>query len=156
MAFKIVLPATAFVGSGGAILEPTPTPTMLAFPDSGSPLGTSVAFEIPSTYSGGTITVAILNAAAAATTGNFGFTSTFRRLIATDEIDDAFATAQTATEARGATADALEKTDITHTSSQIDGAVAGDQVQLRIGRDNAVGTNASGAAWVAYVIVSEA
>jgi hypothetical protein len=157
MAFELVLPAAAFKPEAtGAIIEASESPALLSLADSGSPLADSVPFTLPSTYGGGTITVRIVHAAAAATTGDFGFTAAWRRLIATDTLTDAYATAQSTTDARGGTANALENADITFTSAQIDGAVAGDEVQIQIGRDNTVGTNASGAAWIAYVIVSEA
>lgn len=158
MAFKLTLSGTAFYPQAtGAIIEPSQSPGLLSLADSGSPLADSIAINLPSTYGGGTITVRISHAAAAATTGYFGFTAAWRRFIAGDSLSDAYAAAQSVTHARGATADVLEDADITFTSAQIDGAVAGDEVQIQIGRDNSIGAgNASGAAWIAYVVISEA
>lgn len=151
------IPATFFTPtSAGAFIETSRNPSLLAFPSSGSPLAISNALELPAAYGGGTISVVLAIAASSADTGNFDFEVQWRRQKAGDSITRSFASAQAATQARGATAANLEFLTITFTSAQIDSAAAGDPFVLQIGRDNTVGSNAAGNAWLEFVRISEA
>jgi hypothetical protein len=152
------IPATFFVpvGGSGALPESARNPTLMAFPSDGSPLAISNALELPSAYGNGTISVVLAIAASSADTGNFGFNVQWRRQKAGDSITRAFASAQSATQARGATAANLEFLTVSFTSAQIDSTAAGDPFVLQIGRDNTVGSNAAGNAWLEFVTISEA
>ena len=151
-AFTPEAPTTATAGR--AFVEPQEGTAILAFGGSDTPAARSLVFTLPSTYAGGTITLRIAIAAASATAGNVKIDAQWRRM--NDLLDRAFATAQTTTVARGATPNAIQQVEITFTSAQIDGATAGTDIQLRVSRDNAVGTNAAGNIWVLNAELSEA
>ena len=147
-------PASFIVGNGGSVHNATADRVVLSLPGTGTPTANSQALWLPSSYAGGTITATISVAMATATSGNVGLTLAFRALDGL--ITRAFATAQTATQSRGANADTITQSTITFSSSQIDAIVAGDPFQLQIGRDNTVGTNASGAAYIVALKLVEA
>ena len=151
-AFTPEAPVTS--SAGRAFVDTQEGTALLAFNSSDTPAARSLPFTLPSTYTGGTITLRIAIAAASATAGNVKIDAQFRRM--NDLLDRAFATAQTATVARGATPNAIQQLEITFTSAQVDGAEAGMDVQLRLSRDNAVGTNAAGNIWVVNAQLSEA
>lgn len=161
MAFELNLPPSAFTPAapttstaGRAFVDIQEGTALLAFNASDTPAARSQVFTLPSSYAGGTITLRLPIATASATAGNVKLDVSVRR--ANDLLDRAFATAQTATVARGATPNAIQQLEITFTSGQIDGATAGTDIQLRIARDNGVGTNAAGDIWVISAELSEA
>ena len=161
MAFSINLSPAAFTPeapttatAGRAFVEPQEGTALLALNASDTPAARSLVFTLPSSYTGGTITLRLPIAAASATAGNVKIDAQIRRM--NDALDRAFATAQTATIARDSSPNAIQQLSITFTSAQIDGATAGTDIQLRISRDNGVGSNAAGNAWVIGAEFSEA
>ena len=151
-AFTPAAPTTSTAGR--AFVDIQEGTAILAFGGSDTPAARSLVFTLPSSYAGGTITLRLAIAAASATAGNVKLDGQWRRM--NDLLDRAFATAQTATIARGATPNAIQPLEITFTSAQIDGAEAGMDVQLRISRDNGVGSNAAGNIWVVNAALTEA
>ena len=151
-AFTPEAPTTATAGR--AFVDIQEGTALLAFNASDTPAARSLPFTLPSSYEGGTITLRLPIAAASATAGNVKIDASVRRM--NDLLNRAFATAQTATVARGATPNAIQQLSITFTSAQIDGATAGTDIQLRLTRDNGVSSNAAGNIWVIGAEFSEA
>ena len=150
-AFTPEAPTTATAGR--AFVDVQEGTALLALNASDTPAARSLTFTLPSSYAGGTITLRLPIAAASAIEGNVKLNAQWRRM--NDAMNRSFAAAQTATIARGATPNAIQQLEITFTSAQIDGATAGMDVQLRLTRDNAVGTNAAGNIWVVNAHISE-
>lgn len=153
MSFQRDLVPTAFVpaqpltsSSAFAFVDVIDGDPTLILPAANTPSARSVGFTLPDDYAGGTITARFFVAMASATAGNVQLDLQWRRFGLTS--DRAFATAQTATIARGSTPGDKQTLDITFTSAQIDGATAGELVQLRLSRRNDVGSNAAGNAWI--------
>jgi hypothetical protein len=97
-------------------------------------------FLLPSTYTGGGITVEITWSASSATSGNAKLNTQIERLqVGTDNIDtDSFAAAQTATSAANGTNGRHTTTSIAHSSgAQMDSLVAGEWARLKVTRDAA-------------------
>ena len=161
MAFSLNLSPAAFTPAapttstaGRAFVDIQEGTALLAFNASDTPAARSLPFTLPSSYEGGTITLRLPIAAASATAGNVKLDASIRRM--NDLLDRAFAIAQTATVARGATPNEIQQLEITFTSAQLDGATAGTDIQLRLARDNGVGGNAAGNIWVIGAEFSEA
>lgn len=151
MAFSLTLPGTTFVPRDGAFTGEDNNLTGLYFPLAGTPEGYSVPFQLPSTYAGGTITLSLHHYTPSAASGTVIFEALFRAL---DGLADrAFATEQTDTHTRVGGVTAIEVADITFTSAQIDGATAGDLIQIQIRRN---GGTATGNAIVIAAVLSEA
>ena len=151
MAFSISLPATAFVPADGGFIEEANNIVGVNFAASGTPEAYSHPFKLPSAYGAGTITLSIHHYTPSNASGTVVFNAIIRAL--DGNADRAFPSAQTATHTRVGGATAIEIETITFSSAQIDGAVAGDLVQLQISRN--AGT-VSGNAVVIAVELSEA
>lgn len=151
MAFSISLPASAFIPADGAFTEEANNLNGLNFPASGTPEAYSVPFVLPSAYGAGTITASIHHYTPSNASGTVIFNATIRAL--DGNADRAFPSAQTATHTRSGGITAIEIETITFSSAQIDGAVAGDLVQLQLIRN---GGTVSGNATVISVELSEA
>ena len=140
--------------SGRAFVDIQERTALLSLNASDTPAARSLVFTLPSSYEGGTITLRLSIAAASATAGNVKLDASIRRM--NDVLDRAFAAAQTATIARDSNPDLIQQLEITFTSAQLDGATAGTDIQLRLTRDNGVGSNAAGDVWVIGAEFSEA
>lgn len=162
MSFELSLSPSAFTPqapttatAGRAFVDAPEGTALLALGGSDTPEARSLVFGLPSTYSEGTITARFSITAASATSGNVKLDLQWRRQRAGDVQDRAFAALQSATIARVADPDEIQDLEITFSTAQIDGAVPGDDVQLRLTRDNSVSSNAAGNIWVLSANLSE-
>lgn len=115
-------------------------------------------FWIPPYYSGNGITLTIAFRAKTITSGNVVFQGAFERHdTATDLDSDSFASAQSSAATAVPATDGAEKTlTIAFTNAQIDGALAGEKVRLRINRDaNVAGDTAAADVQLTGVKVTE-
>jgi hypothetical protein len=98
---------------------------------------------LPRAYAGGGLTITLVWAATTATTGNVVWNTAIERVdTGTDTDADSFATANAATAATSATSGAPIYTAIAHTSgAQMDSAVAGELIRLKVTRDAANGSD---------------
>lgn len=113
---------------------------------------------LPSSYSGGGLTVSVYWAAATATTGTIGWDVAIERIDASSlDVDaDSFATAQTVTAATvPATSGQIIKSSVSITSgADMDSLAAGEAFRVRLRRDVATDT-ATGDAQMVALIVTE-
>lgn len=92
-------------------------------------------FVMPPFYSGGSVAVKIHMRATSATSNDAYFQSAFEKMTGLDIDSDSFDSAQSGHGTANATSGIDTIITITHTSSQIDGMVAGDEGRLSINRD---------------------
>ena len=111
---------------------------VLAFDDTTS-WAAAWTFVLPDNYGGGGLTVEVESMAASATTGTHGWTVEVERMDngTTDFDADSFAAAQTITAANvpGTSGQTMKQSINISTGANLDNAVAGDTVRLRIKRD---------------------
>ena len=160
--FEIALPVTAFIpdatnGPAQAALATYNVP-YLAFDDTTAEAAQSIPVQVPAAYTGsGTLKLDIWFFMASATSGNFGANVYVQSIASLDAVDidagDSYDSSNAGSTSVPGTAGYLKVLTVTLTNK--DGIAAGEWVRIKLARDPAVSSDATGDARVTALCLRE-